>query len=278
MDRRRFLISTAGVALAGCADWFDGGENGRPTSPTGPTSPDLPVVDPGSRQAPSPIGYSNCAVLDPSQASYIFGHGHTLVQAECIPFDEGRDELGKFDINRLRGIAQAARSAGGTFFLTLLNWNGLAQQRASEQWYRDRIQQIIQEVGVDNIWFEGISEPGNGKHGFSRRQKSIDFQKIALEMWPGVTVQNGDDVSARLRDVHHCRYDALLAGVRRGGSTINSTDCTPILASHLSEAKVREVTRAAIAKRATLIMYDTSNIDHQNDAVIKWMGEEIRSA
>ncbi len=275
LARRAFLLS--GLALAGC-EFFKSGDSGSVTGP----SPEkgLPPVDPGSaRQAPSPIGYSNVAVLDPGQASYILGHGHTLVQAECIPFDEGRDDLNKFDIARLRGIAQAARSVGGTFFLTFLNWNGLAQQRASEAWYRDRIQQIIQEVGPDNVWFEGVSEPGSTKHGTANRRKSLRFQEIALEMWPGVSVTNGGDFSAQMDDVHYCSYSSLLNGVKSASSRrINSTDCFPTLASHLSEAKVREVTRAAIARRANLIMYDTSNTSHNNDQVIKWMGEEIQNA
>lgn len=265
MNRRHFLYTAGGLLLTACSG--DGCDKDR--GGTGP-SPTKPKVT-----APSPIGYSNVATLTANDVNLMAGYGLTLVQAEMIPFDEGRDDVTVIKhFPRIKDAVNAARKAGLTSFLTLVNWNGPAQKSQSTQWFRDLYQKTLQEIGPAGVWLEGVSEPDAGG-------KSQEWIAIA-RAWPGVKVVNGPGGHGSagggdILDWHYCDYAGLLSGVR-STDRLHSTDCGPVLGSHLNEAQVREVTQAAVDARRKLIIYDTSNAPGLNVNVVKWMASVIQEA
>jgi hypothetical protein len=245
------------------------GEGGLPTEPTAPPAP---------RRAPSPIGYSNVATLNAAEARAILAAGLTLVQAEAIPFGRGPEA---FDVGRLRAIADVVRQHTATFLLTVVNWNGAPQRSAAL--VRRLTRAVREHVGIAQVWLEGVSEPDGSA-------EALAAQRAAADEWPGTLVGNGPGgrgtpaVRADIVDWHYCSYVTLLDGVRTRGDRLHSTDCTPILASEgtnvlrvalLSQAQVREVTRAAIDRRRRLILYDTSHAPAANLHVVRWMSEEL---
>lgn len=260
MDRRVLLAGAVSLlALKAC------GKGGSSTSSTSPR----PGGGGEAPKAPSPIGYSNVATLDAAQADFSLSHGLTLVQAEVGPF--GGSDF--FDINRLKGIAAVSRRYNATFLITLVNWNGPARFKSTAL-FREQVREIAQEIGPAGVWFEGVAEPDN------ESAKARDWQHIAVAEWPGFTVGNGHRgrgtpiVRTDLVDWHYCRVADLVENVGRGGR-LHSTDCTPVLASNLSEAVVRDVTQKAIQARTNLIMYDTDTVPGQNAEVIRWMSTEL---
>jgi len=269
MTRRALLYGAAASSIA-C------GKNGCEKS-KGPTDPGGGSKSPeGGKRAPVEIGLSNVASCDASEADRVLSEGFTLVQAEALPFSQGWES---FDINRLRGIAGMARGHGATFLLTVVNANGDPQLRLHEDhrpanaFWRDVLRRIAGEIGTD-IWLEGVSEPWVGGRG-KARERTLQWQEIAVREWPGVKVVNGDDFRGDVLDVHHCSFSRLLSGIRSSPNQLNSTDCTPVLASSLGEARIRQATREAIDRRARLILYDTSNAPGLNLDVLRWMSEEL---
>ena len=262
MNRRHFLYTATGLFLAACdngCDRDDGVITGGGTKSV--------------KAAPSPIGYSNVATLTSNDVNLMAGYGLTLVQAEMIPFNEGADDTNVArHFPRIKEAVLAARAVGMTTLLTLVNWNGPGQKTQSTAWFRDLYNKVLQEIGPSGVWLEGVSEPDNSS-------KSAEWSRIALA-WPGVKVVNGAGghggaSGGDILDWHYCDYSGLLNGVQTT-DRLHSTDCSPVLGSHLSEAQIKEVTQAAVDGRRKLIIYDTSNAPGLNPNVVKWMGEVIR--
>lgn len=237
---------------------------------TGSTPPPAAVI------APSPIGYSNVATLTANDVNLMAGVGLTLVQAEMIPY---RTNGGDIDINKHFGrIAEAVRAARAnrmTFFLTLVNWNDINQRAQSDAWFHGMLDKVVREIGPNGVWLEGVSEPDVND---AKATRWIDY---ALRNWPGIKVVNGaggrgNYPGGDILDWHYCDYPSFLSGVRTT-DRLHSTDCTPILASHLNEDQVKEITAVAVASRRKLILYDTSNAPGLNAEVVKWMGEAIQT-
>jgi hypothetical protein len=262
---RRVFLAGLGLAVIAC------GKSGSDFVPSGPTEDSTPG-GPSAGKAPSPIGYSHVARLNAGQAEEVFGAGLTLVQAEACPFNQGAPA---FDAGRLRGIAEVTRRYGGTFFLTLVNWNG-RERHESTGWFRDRVTEILDKVGPSNVWFEGVSEPDPAD------PKALAWQRAAREMWPGILVGNGPGgrgtpaVRSDVVDWHYCNINDLIRNI--GANRLHSTDCTPALASNISEDSIRKATRAAVSARARFILYDTFDSHQHRPDVIRWMAEELPRA
>jgi len=256
------MYTLSGLALAACDKSCD------KDTLTG-TSPTPPII------APSPIGYSNVATLNASDVNMIAGLGLTLVQAEMIPFrpDGGDTNIDKH-FGRISEAVAAARRAGIIFFLTLVNWNGASQRAQSDSWFYSMVDRVAGQLGPGNIWLEGVSEPDTND---AKARRWIEY---ALSRWPGTKVINGHGGRGNypggdILDWHYCDYPSFLSGVKTT-DRLHSTDCTPILASNLSEAQVREITREAINHRRKLILYDTFNAPGTNANVVRWMGEALK--
>lgn len=236
-----------------------------------------PAPAPGHARAPSLIGCSNVATLDALEAEVILAAGMRLVQAEAIPFSAEKDGRGvsAFSIERLVRIAEVVRRyADSVLLITLVNWNGASQRMQDTAWFQDRLAEIIARVGPTQVWLEAVSEPDEGG-------KAEEWQRLAARMWPGTLAGNGPGgrgtpIVGSIVDWHYCDYADLLANI--GMNRLHSTDCTPTLASNLSESQVREVTRAAIRAQSILMLYDTDNAPRTSGNVIRWMSEEIAAS
>lgn len=262
MNRRTFLYTATGLVLAGCSNGCDRDDGG----PTGSS------VTPKTRVL-SPIGCSNVATLTANDVNLMAGYGLTLVQAEMIPFNEGADDTNVArHFPRIKDAVGAARAAGLTTLLTLVNWNGPGQRSQSTGWFRDLYNKVLQEIGPSGVWLEGVSEPDSSA-------KAQEWIAIA-RTWPGIKVVNGQGghggaSGGDILDWHYCDYQSLLNGVKTT-DRLHSTDCGPVLASRLSEAQVKEVTQAALDGRRKLMLYDTSNAPGLNHTVVQWMADVIR--
>lgn len=267
LNRRTFVYSLAGLALAACDRSCDRDSvSGPDPTTTGP------VI-----KAPSPIGYSNVAVLSAADVNVMAAAGLTLVQAEMIPFvgRDGGSADWKPHFPRIKAAVQAARAHGMTSFLTLVNWNGHQQREQPNSWFEELLDRVIHEIGPSGVWLEGVSEPSD-----INRAKAERWMRLAIDRWPGLKVANGKHGPLPrgydLVDWHYCSYRDLLDGVKNRSDRLHSTDCTPALASNLNENEVKEVTREAIQRRRKLILYDTFNTPSTNLTVIRWMGEVLK--
>jgi hypothetical protein len=276
---RRAWLGGLGAVLLGC-DAMQGCEDGG-SAPSFPTADGTIPADPGSpappgtaTRAPSPIGYSNVATLNASEARMIVEAGLTLMQAELAAFSHAALPT-EAEWARVKGAVAVARAGGATVLLTLVNWNGAAQRAQSTAWFTDLVTRAIQEIGPAGVWLEGVSEP-------DRDGKSVEWVRVAVDRWPGTDVVNGPDgrgpaAAHGLLDWHYCDTASLLQGVQTRGDRVHSTDCTAILASRLPETVVKQVTRDAARLRRMLILYDTSPTPGANPDVIRWMGEALRA-
>ena len=239
VNRRTFLWGSVAVALGAC------GRKGR--SGGGATSGPTP---PSPRRAPSPIGYSHVMRLDGPNAAQVSAAGLTLVHAE--PFNH--DTL--IGLPQVRAAADVMRAAGGTTLVTVVNVNARNATEWTDADFDAAVRQVIDVVGPSNVWLEAVSNGEANYRGWQDRAKT---------MWPGEVVFS----------LHPCDLDqarSLLSPAR-----VVVSDCTPILASTVSEADVKDVTRLALERRAIWLWYDTVPSVPWNPHVVRWMGEEVQT-
>lgn len=273
LSRRAFLAGS--LALIGCG-------GGKGSSTTGPT-PGGGTTDQVVR-APSPIGYGSVhawQVEEPERiVDLLAAHGLTLTQAEGTP--PGGTQWGELPIDwsRLRRLADLCRAREVRLFFDLANWNGPEWHTISDAVWRDLLSRTLDTIGAD-AWLEGVSEPKGS------RARALD--QMALDFWPGQKVVNrGWDhgsAAGALQDWHFCNVHpefirvpgsyVLMEQMRQRPGQIFSTDCTPALASNITEREVKEATALAAQLRQILILYDTFQTP-TNLSVIRWMQEALR--
>jgi hypothetical protein len=276
---RRAFVAGAALTLLGCEAAKGCDDPSAPDMPatgddgTIPADPGAPAPPAGGRvTAPSPIGYSNVATLHAAEVRMMGEAGLTLCQAEITPFDTAPN-LG-LHLPRLRAAVAMARTYGMTTLLTVVNWNGRAQRAMGDAAYLAMLDTLAREIGPASVWLEGVSEP-------DRSAQAVRWQRWAVERWPGTSVVNGPGgrgaapVRGDILDVHPCSVPAAMDSISRTDGRVTIMDCTPVLASHLSQADVQRLTEHALSRRANFLHYDTSNAPAANPQVIQWMREAL---
>ncbi len=165
-----------------------------------------------------------------------------------------------------------------TTILTVVNMNGTAIRQQSDQWFRDKISWIRDNIGTDRVILEPVSEPSDSR--------AHTWMGIAMQEWPGALAQNGDNgrgrpaVGGRGYDgTWHCCDDPITDMVRAravvGDSVIVNTDCGPTLGLN-AEWAARCATQAI--KTAThFLVYSFATDIAEIEAVIASMGVAIQA-
>lgn len=229
------------------------------------------------------IGYglvNNWFRIDPNALGELLSrNGLTLTGIEYVPWfdEEGRKALSlKTDLEAAKRFVRVMRVYHITTLISVVNWNSEVSRKASTEWFLDRVREIRDQIGTNQILLLPVSEPDGSS-------KSREWQESALKEWPGKKVLNGPGGRGRpmisgkvdYLDWHWCTdFDPSTVKTTEAGlEVINNTDCTPVI--NPGPIRAGQMTRAAIDKKAHFLVYDFdgTKIDEQ---VIEAMGAAIK--
>jgi hypothetical protein len=235
-------------------------------------------------RAPLLIGYgvvNHWHAIDPSRfANLLYSAGCTLTEIEYIPWFNKSAREGQSietDVKLAHRFIQEMRKRSVMTLISLVNWNGEAQCRQEDDWFRAHVREISRTIGPEKVILLGVSEPNGEEEG-----KAYRWMRYVLEEWRGTNAANGDGGRGAPRisgfdyvDWHHCKdFDErsvrlLTAGV----PTINNTDCTPVL--NPGPERVQAMARVALKRRAHFLVYGFKD-EAVDEEVIRVLGEEIQ--
>lgn len=274
--RRSFLLGGLALATHGPAGPLASATATVVADPSLATTPLVP-----SRRASILIGYgvvNHWHGVDAAQLAILLAHnGLTLTEIEYVAWFDADGESGRSlrtDVDAAERFVNVMRTSEVTTLISLVNWNSQAPRQAPRAWFLDRLREIRDRIGPARVLLLPVSEPDGSA-------KSIEWQELALQEWPGPTVLNGRGgrgeplvVGGQYVDWHWCQdfTPETVRVVTAGRSTINNTDCTPVL--NPGPVRVARMARAALDRGAHFLVYDGrgSVID---EAVILALGAEV---
>ncbi|MBI5603389.1 MAG: hypothetical protein HY879_08525 [Deltaproteobacteria bacterium] len=223
---------------------------------------------------------NNWSRIDPNALGELLSrNGLTLTGIEYVPWfdEEGRKGLSRrTDLEAAKRFVKAMRTYHITTLISVVNWNSEGSSKASTEWFLDRIREIRDQIGINQVLLLPVSEPDGSS-------KSREWQELALKEWPGKKVLNGPGGRGRpmisgkvdYLDWHWCTdFDPSTVKTTEAGlEVINNTDCTPVI--NPGPVRAGQMTRAALDKKAHFLVYDFDGmkIDEQ---VIEAMGAAIK--
>jgi len=237
-----------------------------------------------ARHAPVLIGYGLVNLwhtIDPERlAGLLYSAGCTLTEIEYVAWFNDAARKGQSieaRVEAARKHVQAMRKPNITTFISLVNWNGEAQRKQDDGWFRARLKEIVDRIGTDRVIVLGVSEPDGSEGG-----KAYRWMRYAIEEWKGRKAANGDAgrgdprvAGFDLVDWHHCSDfdDQSVRLATAGKPTLNNTDCGPVV--NPGPDRARAMARVALQRGAHFNVYgfDDAEID---EAVIAALGEEIQ--
>jgi hypothetical protein len=231
------------------------------------------------------IGYglvNNWFRIDPSELGELLSrNGLTLTGIEYVPWldEEGRKGLSlRTDVEAAKRFVKVMRTYHITTLISVVNWNTEAPRKASTEWFLDRVREIRDQIGTNQVLLLPVSEP-------DRSNKSREWQELALKEWPGGKVLNGPGGRGRpmiseradYLDWHWCSdFDqSTIKTTEDGFEVINNTDCTPVI--NPGPTRAAKMTRAALDKKAHFLVYDFDGVKI-DEQVIQAMGAAIQRA
>lgn len=243
-------------------------------------------ADQGKR--PQLIGYglvNGWPYVDHSRLADLLGAaGLTLTGIEYVPWFDASGAAGestRTDVTAAARLVRAMRPRNITTFINIVNWNGQGQRAQSDQWFRERVVEIREQVGADQVLLQAVSEP----HTNIPNDKARRWQQMARQEWPGQFVVYAESGVSPVPffagaydylDVHHCSYESMLDHMRTyGPRVIANTDCTPLLARNLGADRAARLVRHAIDHRTNLLIYDGDRLDI-DELMLAKMGESTR--
>ncbi len=247
-------------------------------------SPSVLAASPSSSRAPILIGYGVVNLWHRIDADELAGllteAGCTCTEIEYVAWFDERGRKGSSSETRValaKRFVNAMRRQRITTLISLVNWNGEAQRRQSDAWFQERVREISEQIGPEQVILLGVSEPDGQEGGKAHR-----WMAYAMEQWKGLKAACGDGGRGAPQvkgfdyvDWHHCE-DFTEATVRHqtaGAPTINNTDCGPVI--NPGPARARAMARIAFKRAAHFLIY---GFDDQaaDKAVIRVLGEELR--
>lgn len=238
---------------------------------------------PPKTRAPVLIGYGVVNLwhtIDPSRlAGLLYSAGCTLTEIEYIPWFSKAARQGQSvetHVKLARRFVQEMRNRDIITLISLVNWNGEAQRRQDDDWFRAHVREISRVIGPEKVILLGVSEPSGEEGG-----KAYRWMRYVLEDWKGKKAANGDGGRGEPRisgfdyvDWHHCKDfdDNSVRLLTAGVPTVNNTDCTPVL--NPGPERVRAMARVALKRRAHFLVYGFKD-DVIDEEVIRALGEEI---
>lgn len=284
LDKKtQIVLLVAGLLLAEPAAAGCGGGGGG-DSGAGPGGPPPP---PPVKRAETLIGYgvvNHWNLVDPKAfADLLYSNGLTLTEIEYTDIDP--DGCG--GVPAASPIAEAVefvgamRSRGITTFANVGNWNNCSFRKQSDAWFRARVDELVSQVGADQVILSAVSEPG-AKPKDDRKTRG--WTQYAGDHFPGPLALPSIGVSEpyfkgigyEYIDSHFCRSESLLATLKKGrANVLPNTDCRPLVASSLSMAEVAKFTRAAIDGHSNLLIYGYLDASPRVD-LIEAMGAEVQ--
>lgn len=219
--------------------------------------------------------------IDPDRlGALLVRNGLNLTGIEYVPwFDEtGRGGFSlQTDLEAAKRFVNRMRSYRITTLISIVNWNGEVQRKASKEWFLEQLRQIRDQIGTDLVLLLPVSEPDGSL-------KATEWQTLARENWPGKMVLNGPGgrgrpgISGKMDylDWHWCRDfdDTTVLTHLDGLEVINNTDCSPVV--NPGPLRAAQMTRAAWKKKAHFLIYDFDG-KQIDEKVIQAMGEILRS-
>ncbi|MGH7821705.1 MAG: hypothetical protein ACREQ9_18235 [Candidatus Binatia bacterium] len=221
-DARGLAASLALLSLvyAGCAG---GG---------GSVVPGGVAVEEESPEAAPLIGYGTVNSWhrnDPEAfADLLAAHGLNLTGIEYLPWFEEEDcgcKLGggcaadAFP-EEAAAFVEAMRARGIATLVNVVNWNNCAARDRDDDWFIERIDEIVEMIGTDGVILSPVSEPWVKPSEVPRR-----WADAARERWTGLFAAPNDGESGPdaawasllhdFVDIHHCRDEALVDGIWR---------------------------------------------------------------
>lgn len=250
----------------------------------GQKSPGRPFGDLQSHRTLPLIGYgvvNHWFRIDPDRlGALLVRNGLNLTGIEYVPwFDEtGRGGFSlQNDLEAAKRFVNRMRTYRVTTLISIVNWNGEAQRKASNEWFLERVREIRDQIGTDLVLLLPVSEPDGSS-------KATEWQALARENWPGKMVLNGPGgrgrpgISGKMDylDWHWCRdFDATTVMIKVDGlEVINNTDCGPVV--NPGPLRAAQMTRAAWEKKAHFLIYDFEG-KQIDEKVIQAIGEVLRS-
>ena len=223
---------------------------------------------------------NNWFLIDPTQLGKLLSrNGLTPTEIEYIPwFDEDcRKGLSiRTNMEAAKRFVNVMRTYSTTTLISVVNWNGEAPRKASNEWFLARVREIRDQIGPDLVLLLPVSEPDDSN-------KAGEWQETARSEWPGKIVLNGPGgrglpiLSGKMDylDWHWCsdfNAETVLTQIA-GIEVINNTDCGPVVNPGPERAGL--MSRTALGKKAHFLIYDLdgAKIDEQ---VIQAMGEAIQ--
>mgnify|MGYP001558131215 FL=1 len=164
----------------------------------------------------------------------------------------------------------AMRARGVTTLINIVNWNNAAARLQDDAWFQTQLSTVL-AFGPGGLILKGVSE-ANGDATALRWQQKVVTQ--ASGWATGGNVSHRSAVGGETWPTYHSCSVAALLGLLNP-SRIVISDCTPVLASNLSQADVQDLTRNALDRRSPLLLYDTFQVGW-NSRVVGWMGDEVQ--
>lgn len=198
--------------------------------------------------------------------------------APCPPGSAREKDYIGFDPEAARRLIESARIRRIVVFVNLINWNDCAVREQSDEWFRDRLNEVL-AIGTDGVWLSPVSEPWSGD-----TEKAHRWARMAQAAWFGVFVLANQgrestqpawsDILYDYLDAHPCSDAELDHGLASGNERIlHTTDCGPIL--NPGRMRAARFTREALAKHSMLNIYDFAG-RIPDSATIRAMGRQIK--
>ncbi|MDR7492357.1 MAG: hypothetical protein QN122_13025 [Armatimonadota bacterium] len=215
----------------------------------------------------------------------------TLTEIEYAAwFDDeaARGRSAPTDVGAAARLVAAMRAEGIVTFINVVNWNVAVQRCQDDDWFRARVVEIRETIGPDRVILQGVSEPRSTKGECPDHFEKADrWQHIARAEWAGAFAVAGQWPGPRPQtvqvpydylDLHYCDFPTMLARMAAGGrDRIHNTDCTPLVAAHLTAPRAARLVRQARRFGTHLLVYDFDRA-RVDEPLLEAMGAALRAA